>query len=66
MNIKVGNFFRNNPKFSDKQMQDALPNVIKVLKVEIISVENNIVTDSIMTLRASNHVLCNLWSYDFV
>ena len=25
----------------------------------------NVVTDGIMTLRASNQVLCNVWSYDF-
>ena len=24
-----------------------------------------VVTDGIMTLRASNQVLCNMWSYDF-
>ena len=34
------------------------------LKVDIISKEN-VVTDGIMTLRASNQVLCNVWSYDF-
>ena len=27
--------------------------------------KHNVVTDSIMTLRASNQVLCNVWSYDF-
>ena len=32
------------------------------LKDDIISVENNVVTDGIMTLRASNQVLCNVWS----
>ena len=32
-------------------------------KVDIIS--KNFVTDGIMTLRASNLVLCNVWSYDF-
>ena len=35
------------------------------LKDDIISIENNVVTDGIMTLRASNQVLCNVWSYDF-
>ena len=35
------------------------------LKDDIISIENNVVTDSIMTLRASNQVLCKVWSYDF-
>ena len=34
-------------------------------KVDIISIENNVVTDGVMTLRASNQVLCNVWSYDF-
>ena len=34
------------------------------LKVDIISIES-VVTDGIMTLRASNQVLCNVWSYDF-
>ena len=35
-------------------------------KIEIISTENiNVVTHGIMTLRASNQVLCNVWSYDF-
>ena len=27
--------------------------------------KHNVVTDGIMTLRASNHALCNVWSYDF-
>ena len=27
--------------------------------------KHNIVTDGIMTLRASNQVLCNVWLYDF-
>ena len=36
------------------------------LIVDIISVENiNVVTDNIMTLRASNQVLCNVLSYGF-
>ena len=34
-------------------------------KVDIISIENNVVTDGVMTLRASNQVLCKVWSYDF-
>ena len=35
-------------------------------KVDIISIEkNNLVMDGIMTLRANNQVLCNVWSYDF-
>ena len=34
-------------------------------KVDIISIENNVITDGVMTLRASNQVLCNVWSYDF-
>ena len=34
-------------------------------KVDIISRENNVVMDGVMTLRASNQVLCNVWSYDF-
>ena len=34
-------------------------------KVDIMSIENNVVTDGIMTLRASNQILCNVWSYDF-
>ena len=34
-------------------------------KVDIISKENNVVTDGIMTLCASNQVLCNVCSYDF-
>ena len=34
------------------------------LKVDIISIEN-ITLDGIMTLRSSNQVLCNVWSYDF-
>ena len=27
--------------------------------------KHNVVTDGIMTLPASNQVLCNVWSYDF-
>ena len=27
--------------------------------------KHNVVTDDIMTLRASNQVLCNVWPYDF-
>ena len=27
--------------------------------------KNNVVTDVIMMLCASNQVLCNMWSYDF-
>ena len=27
--------------------------------------KHDVVTDDIMTLRASNQVLCNVWSYDF-
>ena len=27
--------------------------------------KHNVVTDGIMTLRASNQVLCNVWAYDF-
>ena len=27
--------------------------------------ERYVVTDGIMTLHASNQVLCNMWSYDF-
>ena len=27
--------------------------------------KRNIVADGIMTLRATNQVLCNVWSYDF-
>ena len=27
--------------------------------------KRNVVTDGIMTLRVSNQVLCNVWSYDF-
>ena len=34
-------------------------------KVDIISIENNVVSDGIMRLLASNQVLCNVWSYDF-
>ena len=30
-----------------------------------ISRKHNVVTDGIMTLRAGNQVLCNVWSYDF-
>ena len=33
------------------------------LKIDIISLEN--ITDGIITLRASNQVLCNVWSYNF-
>ena len=37
------------------------------LKVDIISIENIWLsrTDGIMTLRARNQVVCNVWSYDF-
>ena len=35
------------------------------LKDDIISIENNVATDGIMMSRASNQVLCNVWSYDF-
>ena len=35
------------------------------LKVDIISVEDINVMDCIMTLRASNQLFCNVWSYDF-
>ena len=36
------------------------------LKVDIIAIENlSLSRDGIMTLRASNQVLCNVWSYDF-
>ena len=45
---------------------DCLTWVFIVFKDDIISIEkHNVVTDSVMTLRASNQVLCNVWSYDF-
>ena len=35
-------------------------------KVDIISIENITLSRTVsMTLRASNQVLCNVWSYDF-
>ena len=27
--------------------------------------KHNVATDGVITLRASNQVLCNVWSYDF-
>ena len=33
-------------------------------KVDIIS-KHNVVKDGIVTLRASDQVLCNVWSYEF-
>ena len=45
---------------------DCLKWVFIVFKVDIISIEkHNVVTDGVMTLRASNQVLCNVWSFDF-
>ena len=32
---------------------------------DYFNTKHNIVTDGIMALRASNQVLCNVWSYDF-
>ena len=34
-------------------------------KVDYFNRKHNVVTDGIMTLRAINQVLCNVWSYDF-
>ena len=36
-----------------------------VFKVNIISIENTLVTDAVMTLHVRAKMLCNLWSYDF-
>ena len=35
------------------------------LKSYYFNRKHYVVTDGIMTLRASNQVLCNVWSYDF-
>ena len=42
-----------------------MPVLMGFYRFKVNNISYNVVTDGIMTLRASNQVLCNVWPYDF-